>query len=229
MVEPTWIIGGNSVYISIARSRTPHHHGSAARGDHVPEATTVTTPEQPQKPDESAFYEEIQADFGEYAATILTSSIFLFVLLCGVVGLAWHVGGTEAGHPPVARNILLIILGILCGWVAGLFASPFSSEEKGEFAELKKAIYAFVTGYLLSKLDRFLERTLFESKDHVAMAWEQAALFGAAFLTVALWTFIWRKYGFRKKAPAPDKSSESRLGTPTTSDVNAPDTSVPVP
>ena len=195
----------------------------------MPEATTGTTPEQPDGSDASAFYEEIQADFGEYAATILTSSIFLFILLCGVVGLAWHVGGDAVVRPPVARNILLIILGILCGWVAGLFASPFSSEEKGEFAELKKAIYAFVTGYLLSKLDRFLERTLFESKDHLAVAWEQAALFGAAFLTVALWTFIWRKYGFRKKAPASDKSNELPPGNPTTSDVPDAGTSVLLP
>jgi hypothetical protein len=151
-------------------------------------------------------YAHVQEHFGEYAATILTSSAFLFILLCGLLALAWRVGADGGGAIPVARNVLLIILGILCGWVAGLFASPFSSEEKGEFAELKKAIYAFVTGYLLSKLDRFLEDTLFPADRQLGTVWEQAGLFGAAFLTVALWTFIWRKYGFRGKAGGPPKA-----------------------
>ena len=186
------------------------------------DASTVATSKRANEPRRLALrYEQIQAVFGEYAATILTSSVFLFILLCGLVALAWRVGGNEIGQAPVARNVLLIILGILCGWVAGLFASPFSTEEKGEFAELKKAIYAFVTGYLLSKLDRFLERTLFEDNRDLAMAWEQAALFGAAFLTVALWTFIWRKYGFRKKALATVKTNESSSGDTTTADVHA--------
>lgn len=167
-------------------------------------------------------YEHVQAHFGEYAATVLTSSVFLFILLCGLLTLAWWVGADDRGVP-VARNHLLIILGILCGWVAGLFASPFSREEKGEFAELKKAIYAFVSGYLLSKLDRFLEAKLFRDDTPLAMEWEQAGLFGAAFLTVALWTFIWRKYGFREKDDeAPKANVPSGPATPDVPTVAAP-------
>jgi hypothetical protein len=140
-------------------------------------------------------YQRVQKILGEYAATtLLSTSVFLLIL-----GLLWclatSVGNAAKADTVITANRLLILLGVLCGWLAGLFASPFE-HEKNEFAELRKAIYAFLTGYLVSKVDRFLEKTLFLNDNMpVVPAWGQAALFVSAFLDAALVTFLWRRYG----------------------------------
>ena len=138
-------------------------------------------------------YQHLQKRFGEYAATTLMSTIVFFSILA----LLWRLASDMAGANVLSEtnNRLLIVFGVLCGWVTGLFASPFT-HEKGEFAELRKAIYAFVTGYFVSKVDRFLEHTLFvnDGTPHTP-AWGQAALFVSAFLDAALVTFLWRRYG----------------------------------
>jgi hypothetical protein len=129
--------------------------------------------------------------------------VFLFILLYALWRLAPAIGGDAA------TSKLLIVLGILCGWAVGLFASPFTQVDRKDFAAMRKAIYAFMTGYLVSKVDRFLERTLFgEDKQPAEVAWKQAALFTAAVIASALITFIWRRYGFQREKLEADESIE---------------------
>ena len=68
------------------------------------------------------------------------------------------------GQPPraMALNILTAVLGALIGWALAMFYAPYNSKDASQFAQLGKTVSAFFTGYIVSKLDRFLELSLFE-------------------------------------------------------------------
>jgi len=51
------------------------------------------------------------------------------------------------------------IVGGVLGWIAGILASPFSTE-KDEFTSISKLVYGFVSGWLVNKID-----ALFASSD----------------------------------------------------------------
>ena len=155
------------------------------------------------------FYGRLKQWFGDYPATVISSSLLLFALLYALWRLAPSIGGNTA------TNQLLIVLGILLGWVVGLLATPFTEVDRQDFAALQKAIYAFMTGYLLSKVDRFLERILFrDGKEPDQLVWKQAALFTGALVTTALIQFTWRRYAFQKAKTKPATiSTERDLGS----------------
>lgn len=129
---------------------------------------------------------------GDYPATTISSTVFLLALLYALWTLAPVIGGN-----PVT-NQLLIVLGILLGWAVGMFATPFTRVDREDFAAVRKAIYAFLSGYLVSKVDRFLERMLFKDGDPSEIVWKQSALFAGAVIASALMIFTWRRYAFQR-------------------------------
>jgi len=158
----------------------------------------------------SKFYRRLKQFFGDYPATTISSTVILVSLLFALWRLTPSIGGN------VATNQLLVVLGMILGWLIGLFAAPFTEIDRKDFSALGQAIYAFVTGYLVSKIDRFLERMLFrDGKEPVELVWKQAALFAGVVVTAALLHFTWRRYAFQK--------ARTRQVTPSTEqDLQAP-------
>lgn len=93
-------------------------------------------------------------------------------------------------------NILICLLGALIGWIAGILISPYTSTESTRFITLSQAISAFVSGFLISKLDRFLEATLYIKEDGSIQntSWERVGLFAASFLLLTTIVYINRTY-----------------------------------
>jgi hypothetical protein len=146
---------------------------------------------------QSPLYRRLKRFFGDYPATIISSTLLLNALLYALWALAPSIGGETA------TNHLLIVLGILIGWLVGLFAAPVTDVDAEDFAAMRKAMYAFLSGYLLSKLDRFLEKTLFRDGAPVELFWKQAALFTGAVIASALLIFTWRRYAFQRARTKP--------------------------
>ena len=112
------------------------------------------------------------------------------IILGVVIWLASQIGGS------FYQNLLICLLGFIIGWILGTLASPYTKTESAQFLSLSQAISAFISGYLISKLDRFLEIALFNKETGEAqyLAWSQAGLFAACLLVTSLVVFINRTY-----------------------------------
>ena len=77
---------------------------------------------------------------GSFAFGLLIAGILLCVLIHLRDSLAW----------------LSAALGLAAGWAAGILFAPYQSEQD-RFREYIKLFSAFITGYLISKVDRLFE------------------------------------------------------------------------
>jgi len=120
---------------------------------------------------------------------IVQANITGYIILAVLIWIASKIGG------PFHHNLLICLLGFIIGWILGTLASPYSKSESARFLSLSQVISAFVSGYLISKLDRFLEETLFTKAGEVQNhAWIRAGLFAATLLITTLIVFINRTY-----------------------------------
>ena len=127
-------------------------------------------------------------------ALILTTIAF-------VVGasIIWHltarVAGAEGNTSAKSHNRLVALIGALCGWILGMLFTPYSDLETRQFVAVSTVVSVFLSGYVVSKLDRFLERTLFGTDPvKTQESWARAGLFAATLLLACITVFTARLY-----------------------------------
>jgi hypothetical protein len=90
-------------------------------------------------------------------------------------------------------HVLLLVFGMLLGWVVGILITPQSAEEKTQFSAYGAAISTFLSGYVVAKIDK-----LFESGAEKGLLTDamlvRCLIFGSAFLLGLLCTFVGRMY-----------------------------------
>jgi len=105
-----------------------------------------------------------------------------------------------APHAPGRVEVLLCFAGGALGWFVGILISPRDEDEKAAFVNYGKAISAFVTGFVLAKLDRIFEDVM--RPENLPKAGEdylvRTLLFVTTFVIGVLFTFVGRGYGFRR-------------------------------
>ena len=127
-------------------------------------------------------------------ALILTTLAF-FAGLALVSHLSSRVAGADANASAKSVNRLVALLGGLCGWILGMLFTPYSELEAKQFVAVSTVVSVFLSGYVVSKLDRFLERTLFGSDaGKVQESWARAGLFAASLLLACVTLFTARLY-----------------------------------
>lgn len=91
-------------------------------------------------------------------------------------------------------NLSTLVLGITLGWLTGFIVTPYTKQEEKQFLTYSKAISVFVSGYLVAKIDKVVERIL--SPDHLfqAIIAFRGMVFVSSFIVALLITFIFRKY-----------------------------------
>jgi hypothetical protein len=128
--------------------------------------------------------------FGRKPWIVVSANLMALALGAVIVWLAYNIN-----PPTFHRNILVCLLGGLIGWVIGILATPLTKTESARFITLGQAISAFVSGYLISKLDRFLEGALYlKNGDLVHTGWERVGLFAASLLLMTIIVFLNRTY-----------------------------------
>jgi len=125
---------------------------------------------------------------------VIAVNIHALLLTAGIVWVSFYAGQPATGPVPHHLNLLVGILGCLLGWFVGTLASPYDKPEAQRFISLGQAVSLFVSGVLVSKIDRFLESALFDKDGIYRDAWERAGIFAAAFLLMALVTYVNRTY-----------------------------------
>lgn len=93
-----------------------------------------------------------------------------------------------------AVNVLALVSGAAVGWLLGVAVSPYDAREASAFPKYAGAVSAFVSGYVVSKLDRVLEHLL--RPEFVASAVGAFRLLGGfcALILALLLTYIYRSY-----------------------------------
>jgi hypothetical protein len=147
---------------------------------------------------------------GAHGASAVFSVIFglgaLMVVTVTAVVLGVQSPVTDGALPrpwQVFRNILVVLLGALVGWALALLFTPFGDQDAERLHSLSQAMTAFASGYLVSKVDRFLERSLFDASGQPSDRWLMAGLFGAAMMATLLMTFSTRQYSVDAPAQGP--------------------------
>ena len=77
------------------------------------------------------------------------------ILMGSVFALCWMVGDTPADH---YLNFAVYIAGWATGWAIGTFVAPYDGTETALFGRMAQAIGAFVSGFLLARLDGIGQR-----------------------------------------------------------------------
>ena len=89
-------------------------------------------------------------------------------------------------------NILICIFGSIVGWSAGMLVSPKTGEER-QFSEFRKAISAFISGFVLAKLD-LLFGGIGNNPSNGPLLLGRILLFGTTFLLCLQFTYVARSY-----------------------------------
>lgn len=134
----------------------------------------------------------LQNVFGYYPFSVISTNIFAVVFGASIAWLCFKVSPNDCLQQAI--NVLIAILGALVGWALGMFFAPFSENEAARFTSIGQAISVFVSGYAISKLDRFLEATMFQDKSSITIAWIRFGLLFCSMLLVMLTVFSNRSY-----------------------------------
>jgi hypothetical protein len=117
---------------------------------------------------------------GSFLFGVLILAVLIFVLLHLRDSLAW----------------LSCALGLAAGWAVGILLAPYQSEQE-RFREYAKFVSAFITGYLVSKLDRIFD--LWLDPEHGPLVLHSIVAHRmmiciTSFLLAAVSTYVARKY-----------------------------------
>lgn len=142
---------------------------------------------------------------GKKPMLVLSASVLALAFTGVIIRLAYVLGLPDQSYN---TNFLICLLGTLIGWGIGILATPLDNAETARFVTLGQAVSAFLSGYVVSKLDRFLEGALFSKEGVQLVAWQRLGLFAASLLTSLIISFVWRSYTHKSEEPVVESSSE---------------------
>jgi hypothetical protein len=118
---------------------------------------------------------------------ILTGYVLGAIVWAGCFAIAVQIG-LPTGD--ASFNLLISFFGSIVGWAGGMLLTPDPAEAE-EFKNFQKAISAFLSGFVLAKLDGLLR-----GADSRRLA--QVLLFGTTFLICLLFTYVGRRYRLKR-------------------------------
>lgn len=140
-----------------------------------------------------------QWQLGKYSWSVISTNIFAVIFAAVIIWLC--IANVHDAHQAIL-NALVTLIGALGGWAVGMFFVPYTKDEALRFAAVGKTVSAFASGYVISKLDRFLEIVMFQkvvqggqqTEILVNDTWMRMGLFLCSMLLVFLTVFSNRSY-----------------------------------
>lgn len=138
---------------------------------------------------------------GPHPFSLLFTGIFavlfgaLLVYLCVILG---------ADRAAVGLNLLVALLGALSGWAVGMFFSPIDERDAQRLQFVGKTVGAFISGYLLGKIDPFLAEQMKRATESPSeVNWVRVGLCAASVLLGAVVVFVNRAYSSPSESQRP--------------------------
>ena len=126
-------------------------------------------------------------------------------------GLAWLTCflvaselGRAADSSAVWINVLICLFGSIVGWWVGFLMSPDPTEQ-GQFSSFRKAASAFLSGFVLAKIDILFQGAVAENLTNTPLFMGRIGLFTTTAMICAQFTYVARHdlgmYGVGHYAP----------------------------
>jgi len=122
---------------------------------------------------------------------LVCSTAAAFVLSVCLIVLCFFVGD---GAEVRALNVAVLVAGASTGWLVGVLISPYDVKEARAFPKYAAAVSAFVSGYLVSKMDRVLEELLEPEFLFSSLAGFRVLAGIASFAIALLIAYVYRAY-----------------------------------
>jgi hypothetical protein len=122
---------------------------------------------------------------------LIGSTTSTVILGAPLLVMTFYFGSTPQDH---CLNIMLLIVALLLGWVLGILVTPYDGDEQKQFTNFSKAISAFISGFVVAKIDKLVEHILDPTVLADSLALFRLTLFVAGFLLALIITFIYRRY-----------------------------------
>jgi len=126
-------------------------------------------------------------DRDAYVLGVLLGILFFIacVVFAAMQGTAWLI------------DVLLCLFGAASGWFSGILISPDDEDQDRRFSIYGKSISAFISGFVVAKLDGIWETTIEPHLLTIALGpiIVGALLFGITFAIGVLLTFAGRDFG----------------------------------
>jgi uncharacterized membrane protein len=136
---------------------------------------------------------------------------YILGIALGLVFFAGCIYYALRPHDPSAPYVLLCLSGAALGWATGILISPRNETQYENFVSYGKSISAFLSGFVLAKLDRIFEEVVRPNsiEKHADDLLVRMLLFLTTFTIGTLFTFVGRGYGGVRTRPGASKSDLS--------------------
>src|SRR5262245_43719801 len=150
--------------------------------------------------------ERLTKKLGPHPFSLIFTGAFALLFGALLVYLCIVLGRDEAA---VGLNLLVALLGALTGWALGMFFSPIDARDARRLQFVGKTVGAFISGYLLAKIDPFLaEQVKVATETPSKVNWIRVGICAASMLLGTVVVFVNRAYsgGAETQRPQPSPS-----------------------
>ena len=127
---------------------------------------------------------------------LIIANIAVFILGFILFYLVFSIGESKKDFN---INLLVSCIGSILGWVTGVLISPYGADEERQFSNYTKIISAFISGYLVSKIDRIFEDIIKNDLYLQYLFLCRVFLFVSFFFLSILLVYMNRRYALPKK------------------------------
>jgi uncharacterized membrane protein YeaQ/YmgE (transglycosylase-associated protein family) len=125
---------------------------------------------------------------------LLATGISGAVVGTAIIVMAYLVGEERSVYP---TTYIICICGYILGWIVALVSTPMNKTDEDKLGRFTKLAGTFLTGYLLSKFDKILEKILDPAQIFSSIAGARVLLFICCFGLTFILVFYYREYKWR--------------------------------
>jgi hypothetical protein len=89
---------------------------------------------------------------------------------------------------------IICISGSLLGWLIAIISTPYDKTDEDKIGKFTKLVGTFLTGYLLSKFDKVLEKIIDPTQILSSLIGLRILLFICCFVVTFIIVFVYRQY-----------------------------------
>lgn len=131
-------------------------------------------------------------ELGIHWVLICFTNLFAAAFGCAIVWLCWRFAYMTGRQP--YEFLLVCMLGAVIGWVFGMFFAPYNLAEEKRFSNVAGALSAFISGYALSKLGKFIDTKIIALDKAEDFVWLMLGVFICSVFLAFLTVFCNRSY-----------------------------------